>query len=1399
MNNKPDFIFETSWETCNKIGGIYTVVSTKARSISEKFGDDYILIGPDVWKGTDENPDFTVDNSLFVDWKPDVEKLGLKIRCGYWNIASRPKVILIDFTNLFPSKDKIFAKLWEQYQLDSLHGQWDYIEPTIFGYAAGMIVESFTEFYLSNKYVVAHFHEWMTGSGLLYLNQNSPHIGTAFTTHATVLGRSLAGNGFPLYEKLNEYDAYAVAEKFHLRSKQSIEKLCALKADAFTTVSSITAKECEQFFKKKVDEITINGFETDFVPKGAEYENKRNQARKKALEIASKIRGKKIDDDAFLIINSGRYEYKNKGIDVFINALANLKDKNLKREVVAFITVPANHNEPYALFTNKEAGIENKFLTHHIHNQEYDPVLNLAYAKDLNNNDSKVTLIFVPAYLNGNDRVVNLNYYDFLIGFDLSIFPSYYEPWGYTPLESVAFGIPTVTTNYAGFGMWVKDNFTDNKSVVVIDRFENNDEKTAQLITENIIDYYNDDNKSKITADSKKVFQKALWQKLSKNYFKAWDLAAKKASARAPERKLFKKTKNSKVEAELKYNMPEWKKILVQPALPEVLMPLKEMAFNLWWSWNYKAEELFESINPKLWKEIEYNPVRLVEGLSMDDVDKMLANADFMKNLKSVYADFKAYMDEKPSEEEKKVAYFSMEYGLHSSLKIYSGGLGILAGDYLKQASDSNKNLFGVGLLYRFGYFKQVLSHSGEQIADYSPQKFTQLPIIPLRDENGEWVYVKIALPGRTVSAKAWQVNIGRIKLYLLDTDIKANPAEDQHITHQLYGGNSEHRFKQEMVLGLGGVRLIKKLNLNPDVFHNNEGHSAFSGLERTKNFIDELSIDYELARELVRSTTLFTTHTPVPAGHDVFEEHLLRAYIPHFCDAFSISWEEFMSLGRYNKHDSNEKFSMSVLATKLSQEVNGVSRIHGGVSREMFAGLYPGYFADEINIGYVTNGVHYYTWTDKMWQKLHKTYFGEKFGKNQHQVEYWKKIHSVPDEHIWDIRLKLKTKLIEDLKVKLRNDMTDKAENPKHTLSVLSHFNEKALIIGFARRFATYKRAHLLFTNLERLEKIINNEDRPVYFFFAGKAHPADKAGQDLIKRIVEISKMPAFVGKIIFIDNYDMTLGKLLTSSVDIWLNTPTRPLEASGTSGEKAVMNGVVNFSVLDGWWAEGYKPDAGWAVEENRTYENQGFQDELDAENIYNTLENEITEIYYDQDKNGVSERWIGFIKNNFSKIAPEFTMQRMVNDYYSKFYGRLFERKDLVYANDFKIARELVEWKKTILNKWSHIKIDSLEVPDVDKGAVEFGTRFYAEIVLDLAGLSKDDIGIEIVMGNRKNGDLKSILFKQELESTYIGEVKAKYVCEFPLRNAGVYDYSFRVFPKNENLVYRMDFPLLHWI
>jgi phosphorylase/glycogen(starch) synthase len=1401
MNQQADFIFETSWEICNKIGGIYTVLSTKAKSIVNKYNENYVLIGPDVWKETEDNPDFLEDKDLFVDWKLNGKNKDLKIRTGRWNIEGNPKVILIDFTNFFSKKDEIFTKLWKQNQLDSLYGKWDYIEPAIFGYVVGLLIESFSEYYLQQKKVVAHFHEWMTGTAVLYLKENVPQIATVFTTHATVIGRSIAGNGLPLYDNLESYDAEELANRFQVKSKHSLEKLSALNADVFTTVSSITARECEQFFGKKPDVITINGFEEKFVPDGDEFMLKRKNARKKALEIASKLKGRNLPEDSLLLINSGRYEFRNKGIDIFIDALEKLKnDEEIKREIVAFITVPAAHHEAYKLFLEENAEIENPFLTHHIHNSENDPVLNHAYAKQLHHGDSKVTLVFVPAYLNGKDKVVNMQYYDFLIGFDLSVFPSYYEPWGYTPLESVAFKIPTITTSYAGFGNWAKSNFSlKENSVRVIERKEDGDKDASLEIYKGIKEFEKLTDVSKIENETETVFEKVLWNQLSENYFEAWDLAAHKAFGRIPEKPLFKKTKNLKVEATIKNNAPEWKKILVRPVLPKQLRPLKELAYNLWWSWNTRATNLFASIKPEKWEDFEQNPVRLIETLSIDDVNRLANDKAFMAELSLVYSDFKNYMSEKMEEPNGKVAYFSMEYGLHTSLKIYSGGLGILAGDYLKQASDSNKNLFGVGLLYRFGYFKQVLSQNGDQIADFHAQKFTQLPIIPVRDNNGNGVVVKIALPGRAVSAKVWQVNVGRIKLYLLDTDIKNNSVEDQKITHQLYGGDNENRLKQEMILGIGGIRLINSLGLNPDIFHNNEGHAAFSGLERIRNLIDDLGLDFQLAKEIVRSTTLFTTHTPVPAGHDSFEEHLLRAYLPHFCESFQISWNDFVGMGRFFANDQSENFSMSVLATNLSQEVNGVSEIHGRVSREMFKALYPGYFANELHIGHVTNGVHYFTWTSAVWQELYANVFGKNFEKHQSNAAAWEKIKSVDDEIIWNKRIQLKTILIEEVKKKLRKDLTAKAENPKVIVNMLSKLDENALIIGFARRFATYKRAHLLFTNLERLDAIINKKNKPVFFFFAGKAHPNDKAGQDLIKRIVEISKMPRFIGKIIFIDNYDMTIGKLLTSSVDIWLNTPTRPLEASGTSGEKAVMNGVVNFSVLDGWWAEGYTPGAGWAVEENRTYENQYFQDELDAEIIYSTLENKISKIYYKQKENGVSHKWVSHIKKTISEIAPHFTMQRMLDDYYAKFYGKLFQRKDLVFENNFEKARELLNWKNKINQAWANISVDQMIVPDVEKGAVEFGTSFHAEIIMNIPGLNCEDIGIEILVGNKENEVVETLGFKQELCGENIDQGKAKYICDFPLKNTGVYDYTFRVFPKHKLLVHRMDFPLVKWV
>ncbi|PLW99878.1 MAG: alpha-glucan family phosphorylase [Marinilabiliales bacterium] len=1398
---RPDYIFETSWEICNKIGGIYTVLSTKATCVLEQYKDNYLLIGPDVWKGTTDNPDFLEDESLFPDWKVNALQEGLKIRTGRWNIEGTPMVVLVDFSYLLARKDEIFAKFWETYQLDSIHGAWDYVEPALFGYTAGQVIRSFSKFYLEEtNNIIAHFHEWMTGTGVLYLKSRTPYISTVFTTHATVLGRSISGVGLPLYSKLEEYDPKYAASDFKVISKHSLESTAAREADILTTVSGITARECRHFLGRDPEVITTNGFEEEFVPKGKTFNKKREKAREIAIETATTITGKTYADDTLLVITSGRYEYRNKGLDLFIKALGSLnKAQDYKRDIIAYITIPADQRGPTDVFRGKEK--RSNYLTHKLNHFENDTILNeIIYQGITNKVEDNVHVIFVPAYLNGNDGVINLSYYDFLIGHDLSVFPSYYEPWGYTPLESIAFKIPTITTVVAGFGDWVKNNFNlKTPSVTVIKRTESNDADAIKEIARIIKEFKGTGYVNAARDETVTIFKEALWKSFVYRYFESWDMAIEMAEKRKTILPKIPKISVRKVEAKITPDRPEWKKIIVEPPLATSQHPLKEMAFNLWWSWNTEAIELFESIAPERWRKFEYNPVHLLESLSLDEIDRLAADKDFNQRIEKVYSQFKAYMAEADNKPKEQIAYFSMEYGLHASLQIYSGGLGILAGDYLKQASDSNKNLMAIGLLYRQGYFKQSLSILGDQISEYKPQKFTQLPLIPVRDKNGEWVKVKIAMPGRAVTAKAWKVNVGRIPLYLLDTDITENNIEDRTITNQLYGGDNEHRLKQEMVLGLGGIQLIKSLVETPDVYHLNEGHSAFSSLERIRILMEKEGFNFETAVEVVKSATLFTTHTPVPAGHDSFEEHLMRAYMPHYSEYFKISWEEFIGLGRFNPINQQEKFSMSVLALKLAQQVNGVSQIHGRVSQEMFQSLYPGYYTDEIHIGYVTNGVHYYTWTDKIWQQLYKNTFGNDFVHDQPDASRWEKIYEIQDEIIWNNRLALKSQLIEEIKRKQKHDLTLRFENPKVMLRSLAKLSEKALIFGFARRFATYKRAHLLFTNLERLSAIVNNEHQPVIFLFAGKAHPNDKAGQDLIKRIIEISRMPEFIGKVIFLQDYDMTGGKLMTSCVDVWLNTPTRPLEASGTSGEKAVMNGVMNFSVLDGWWAEGYQPGAGWAIEEKRSFYNQQLQDELDAEIILNMLEQEIVPMYYNQDEKGIPGEWINHIKNTIARIAPHFTMQRMLNDYYSNFYSKLFETGTRMTANSYKHARDLVQWKEKIKQAWDHINVESLQVPDSNKGFIKFGEQFSSEIILSIPDLDIKDIGVEILMGNKTNGDVKKIDFKMELEPVEFKDGKAKYTCEFPLKNAGVHDYSFRIFPKHPDLIYRMDFPLVKWV
>lgn len=1406
--SKPDYIFEISWEVCNKVGGIYTVVSTKAPDIQKEFGDNFILIGPDVWKETRQNPYFTEDPELLRSWRKTAESEGLRLKVGRWNIKGNPIVILVDFTSFFPSKDKIFAEFWETYKLDSITGNWDYVEPALFGYAAGMVIQSYYEFYLNAQdKIVAQFHEWMTGAGILYLRHNVPQVGCVFTTHATVVGRSIAGNNLPLYSHFNDYDSGEISRRFNILAKHSLEMHSALASDAFTTVSDITARECERFLGRKPDVITPNGFDEKLIPDKAELNVKREAGRKRLLDVARAILNQDLPDDSLLIVTSGRYEFRNKGIDLFIKSLGNLNRENkLRKPAVAFVMIPAHHYGPVAGLAERignpdfSSPTSGKYLTHGLFDHGDDIILRTFKECGLNNSETdNVKVFFVPSYLIGDDGIINLDYYDLLPAFDLSIFPSYYEPWGYTPLESLAYGVPTVTTSLAGFGLWARKN-CGNDVITVIDRDDDNEREVTDAISKSVRKFINisDEQRAGYAFHAIEIAGKALWNNLEVYYREAYDITLKKVALRSD---LFRdKRQVEVVEAfpSKPISQPEWKKVMIRQSFPPVLEPLNIMSHNLWWSWNAEAVELFYSINPLLWKKFDKNPIPLLNALSYEQLKKLESDASFIGRMNKVYADFVAYMETGKKKAGPRIAYFSMEFGLHDSLQIYSGGLGVLAGDYLKQASDSNTDMIGIGLLYRYGYFKQLLSPYGEQIPQYNPQRFNLLPINPVLADDGIPVQIKIALPGRNLIAKVWRVDVGRVALYLLDTDLDVNQDADRSITYQLYGGDLENRFKQELLLGVGGIRFLEAIGANPDLYHCNEGHAAFIGIERLREFVQEKNFSFAQAIEIVRSSSLFTTHTPVPAGHDAFPEDILRTYIPHYAERLNISWNTFMNLGRYIENKPDEKFSMSVLAARLMQEMNGVSRIHGRVTRAMFKNMYDGFFENELHIDYVTNGVHLPTWSSRLWKQLYRKVFGEDFINNQSDLSLWERIQDVEDREIWEIRRQLRGELINYIKNRYTEAMSYSHENPKHIIKIVDSLDKDVLTIGFARRFATYKRAHLLFSNLERLAEIVNNKDREVQFIFAGKAHPADKAGADLIKRIIEVSRMPQFAGKVIFLENYGMDMAKKLVQGVDVWMNTPTRPLEASGTSGEKAIMNGVVNLSVLDGWWAEGYIPGAGWALKEERDYQNQQFQDELDAETIYNLIEDEIVPTFYDHGTDGIPHKWISHIKNTISGIAPHFTMKRMLDDYHTKFYNKLYDRTIQMRADDYQMPRKLAKWKMKVARNWEMIEVVDYSIPDTNLQPLNLGETFKASLTLKLGELTPDDIMVEMVAGQRINDHIQEPTAIREFVFQKKQGSNCVYSLEFNTAYAGVFDIAFRITPKNPMLPHRLDFNLVKW-
>ena len=848
-------------------------------------------------------------------------------------------------------------------------------------------------------------------------------------------------------------------------------------------------------------------------------------------------------------------------------------------------------------------------------------------------------------------------------------------------------------------------------------------------------------------------------------------------------------------------------RITVNPQLPKRINRLTEIANNLWWSWNTEVLKLFKEIDIDLWEKVDKNPVKFLKLISQEKLEQAAINQAILKQYDKIVNDFDGYMNSKntwfakkyPNEKNDVIAYFSAEYGLDETVPIYSGGLGILSGDHLKSASDLGVPLVAVGLLYKNGYFHQKIDKFGNQQSIYKDIDLMHLPISPVNDEKGDELKVLLKLPSKNLYLKVWQINVGRIKLYLLDSDIPENTDEMyRNITLRLYGGDQEMRMQQEIVLGMGGVNLLRTLGLDPNIYHMNEGHSSFLLIEVIKNIIKEKKVSFDIARDITSAKTVFTTHTPVPAGNDIFPMNLIEKYFKGYWTKLGIDKDTFLHLGTKPNDSLEAGFNMGILALKIAGKKNGVSKLHGAVSRELFGDVWPEIAPNESPITYITNGIHTCTWLAPNLKELYNKYLIPYWQDSIQIQDTWKKIDNIPDEKLWSEHLKRKEKLLNLVKENVTNRMRANGVSYEEINEIVSKLNPNALTIGFARRFATYKRATLIFRDLERITQILNNENRPVQLIFAGKAHPADKEGQDLIRYIHEISMKPQFKGKIFVLENYNIGIARYLVSGVDVWLNNPRRPMEASGTSGQKASVNGVINFSVLDGWWAEGYDSKNGWTIGTNDEYESYEIQDDADSTSIYNVLEKKIIPTYYDKDKNGISSKWLRIMKNSIISTGGRYSTSRMVSDYTDKLYMPLINLTDKYYKDLSNVA-DLNEWKSKMLINWDKIKIE--QINNLDNISIDAGNKIEVNCKVTLPDISAENITVEVYAGRiTENGRIEDIVvIPMDLAEANDETREYLYKAKLELSTGGSYGYTFRVMPRHNMILDPENLNLIKWI
>jgi len=1390
-------------------------LSSKARHAVAEFKDNYYVVGPLL----ETNPGF-VDEAFAgsEEIMSKLQELGIPAQAGRWDIAGKPRCLLVGSKGVIRDQEKLLYTLWEDFGVDSMFGQWDYIEPVLFSTVCGMAIEAFAKQLGEDTELYAHFHEWLTGAGLLYLKRNAPHVSLSFTAHSTVLGRSISSTGVDLDHVLEDVEPLQEAKRHNVSAKFSMESVAARQADCFTAVSNATAKESLAFLGVSPMTTTPNGFDIDGIPDYAAETKAFTEKRKALLDFASHFLGKELNPDKTMLLSiSGHYEYKNKGLDVLLESLHRLDEQlRLRRSdgtnVVAFCLVLGTHAGPQQetlqrlqkdISSSNTGGL---IVTHVLTDKTNDPILSACRRLGLQNTvENRCNVIFVPASLDGNDGVLNIAYYDVLAGCDLGVYPSSYEPWGYTPLESIAYAVPAVTTDLAGFGMWVQEHHAGQPGVKVLERRSSSyDDAIGQLTgwLKEALSW------NKTTWRERKTAARSMAAGFSWSQFFAYYVETYRKASVAKEDRITGMQKHQDeaapqmLIAPINSAQPRMRPFSVVSQLPPELGELEDLAYSLWWVSEPTARELFRRLDPVVWAEVSHNPVAFLQHVDDVRVNEAVNSRAYMQLYRDVMERFKQSSDDRTCRivgmkhvtQDRPVAYFSMEFGVHECLPIYSGGLGILSGDHLKTASDLRIPMVGVGLLYKFGYFVQRITKEGEQVPVYEENNFAEMPMRPVRDAEGERVRIALELPGRTVYAQVWVVHVTSVPLYLLDSDVEANSQKDRLLTSKLYDSSTRERIEQEIMLGIGGVRALRALKITPSVYHLNEGHSAFLLVEQLRVLMNEQGFDYETAREIVRARSVFTTHTPVPAGNERHNKSLVENYLHSYVSQWSLSWEQFWNLGHvFSGEDAD--FEMTVLALKLCSRYNGVSKLHGEVARGMWHKVWRGFLTEEVPIASITNGVHIGSWVADDVRALLESYTAMPLEQALLKPEAWKRIEDIPDNVLWETHNRLKAWLLETIRQSVQTHWTREGEDPGLLEQFRVRLNPAALTVGFARRIATYKRPLLVLKDLERLRDLVRHVTYPLQILYAGKAHPADRQAASLIKEIVQISKQPDFLGRVVFLEGYNIRLARALVSGVDLWLNNPIRPMEASGTSGMKAALNGVPNCSILDGWWDECYRayPDSGWSVGEGIVLENRETQDLVDSGSLYDLFEERIVPAYYNRNARNVPEQWTKRMKSAMRAVLEQFTTNRMLDEYSKTMYEPAAKQSATLAKNSFARARELGEWKKKLPVRFSSLVLREVRLDGFEGNVLNANESLRVTTLVEPGRVRPTELLLEVVIQDR---DGKALCIP--LKHTGNNGSLLEYQGEFTPPHTGQYKYGIRAIPVHRDAVTKFESNVVSW-